>query len=203
MPNKQPSVRKIGLGLVLGWLVGLFCIVSGLAVLVSDTVYGIFSILGGLAVFPPFGSLLKTKFHLELSRIVKIAVLLVCLFIAGSSLPEIPEKNTTPKNAIADPNKPSTFSNGEIEITTINTNIVEKLDDTWKFSWTVTLKNKTDSEQNLKMLLNWVDDEEHVLETTTVDDVLLEPNEERTFTDFALINATMAKLITQANVLVQ
>lgn len=78
------KTKKITLGLIIGWVLGVMFIAVGFMALVSsDILAGIFSIAIAVVIFPPISRIIEEKYHLVLSRGVKILLVIVLLFGLG------------------------------------------------------------------------------------------------------------------------
>lgn len=78
------EVKKIGLGFIFGWLIGLFVILYGIGNLLPPTnsvAGGIFSILAGLMLIPTLWTVIENKLKFTLSTPLRIFLFLVLSFI--------------------------------------------------------------------------------------------------------------------------
>ena len=88
MVDMSNEVRKITLSLVLSWILGILFALIGLASLVTgDFIIGLCLILASLVLLPPVNNLLRQRFNFELSRWLKIVIVLVLLVIGGANVP--------------------------------------------------------------------------------------------------------------------
>lgn len=85
METEQKSAEKRSISplTVLGWIVGVLCLLGGLSLLFTKPFEGIFDILAGLTVFPPFWKFAKLQWHFFLGRALKIVFFIVFIIIAG------------------------------------------------------------------------------------------------------------------------
>lgn len=87
MENLNPSVgsktKNKTLEVILGWLVGAVFVLSGVALIFTEFVPGIFFFLAGLLLIKPAREFLFSKLHVNLNRKVKIGLVIVFAIIAG------------------------------------------------------------------------------------------------------------------------
>jgi hypothetical protein len=81
--TEKKEVKKVTLGLVLGWLFGGFFLLSGFLFLFTSFVTGMLCLLIGVLIFPPANSFLVKKFNLSLSKGLRIALVIVLLALIG------------------------------------------------------------------------------------------------------------------------
>lgn len=119
------SPRKITLGLILSWFLGVIFGISGVSFLFSGSILSGFSlILASIILLPPAIKFSKEKFNLELSRGLRVTLVIVLLIIYSVSLPsdtsnletfnQQPSQNTfgtTGSNQ--QPNEPLAYSLGD------------------------------------------------------------------------------------------
>ena len=90
---KQPKIKRITIGLLLTWL---FCIVlgySGITALINVSISsGLALIAGCTLIFPPLTKLIKEKYNLEISKGVKLLIIIALLFVYGTFSPH--QQNT-------------------------------------------------------------------------------------------------------------
>ncbi len=81
------ETKKITLGLILSWIFGVLFGISGLSFLFTGSIIaGGSLILASLILLPPVNKFSKEKFNLELSRGLKITLVIVLLIIYAVSL---------------------------------------------------------------------------------------------------------------------
>ena len=83
------EVRKITLGFILSWILGILFILSGLGLLIlggflSTLCYFTISFI----LLPPANKFMKEKMNLELSRGLKIVLVIILMIVAFAVLPE-------------------------------------------------------------------------------------------------------------------
>lgn len=87
MTEKQAN--KITLTGIASWVFGGLFVLGGIASMATGKFgAGFFILLAGLAIFPPVLNELKKRFNLELSRWVKVGLVIVFLMIAGTMTPQ-------------------------------------------------------------------------------------------------------------------
>ncbi len=118
------ETKKITLGLVLSWIFGVLFGLSGLTFLFSGgIVAGGSLILASLVLLPPVNKFVKEKFNFELSRGLKITLVIILFVIYAVSLPSSnifnddvkiqptenvnqPSETSTPSNTQTQPQEP-------------------------------------------------------------------------------------------------
>ena len=101
--EKHLTVKKVGIWLVLAWIVGSLSILAGIGLLVTNILAGLLIGLGGLILLPPLGNLVKEKFNIEISGWLKFILFLVLLGI-GSSIGSTDKYSlTSPENEVSIP----------------------------------------------------------------------------------------------------
>jgi hypothetical protein len=81
--TEKKEVKKVTLGLVLGWLFGGFFLLSGFLFLFTSFVTGMLCLLIGVLIFPPANSFLVKRFNLSLSKGLRIALVIALLVLIG------------------------------------------------------------------------------------------------------------------------
>jgi len=82
------EVKKITLGLILSWIFGIVFGLSGLTFLFTGSIIaGGSLILASLILLPPVNKLVKEKFNFELSRGLKITLVIILFVIYAVNLP--------------------------------------------------------------------------------------------------------------------
>jgi hypothetical protein len=82
--KETKAVNKIGLRLVLGWILGLMAIASGVTGIIFGRYYSLFDVLAGLVIFPPSVNFMRRQFNVELSAALKVILFLGLSFISFS-----------------------------------------------------------------------------------------------------------------------
>jgi hypothetical protein len=103
--SDSQKVRKISLGLVLGWIIGIFLLLTGLVSIAKQTGAGIMFILAAIVSLPPLNSFLAGKLKIKLSGGLRAFLVIVFLAIAFGLI--ISGSGPESKSAdAADANKP-------------------------------------------------------------------------------------------------
>jgi len=76
-------VKKITMGLILGWVLGILIGVAGIVTLFSKPLAGTFLLLAAAILLPPISKLLKEKFNFALSGGLKFVLVVVLLVLVG------------------------------------------------------------------------------------------------------------------------
>ena len=90
----ESEVKEITLGSVLGWVFGSLFLIGGLAFLFTNFLAGIVYLLIGGLLLPPLQSLMVSKLKISISKGLRIVLIIVLLFIAGSSITKNTENET-------------------------------------------------------------------------------------------------------------
>jgi len=99
--NKQKEVKKITLGLVLSWIFGIiFGLVGFISLIIGDILSFFCFSLASFVLFPPTNKFMRKKFNLELSKGVKIILVIVLIGISFS----VHNSNESLKESYDNPN---------------------------------------------------------------------------------------------------
>ena len=80
----EKKVKKITLGGVLSWIFGMIFVLSGFGSFISSSfVAGITLLIMGAVLLPPMNEIFKEKMNFELSRGIKIAIIIIGFIIVG------------------------------------------------------------------------------------------------------------------------
>jgi len=80
---KKSKTRVISLGLILGWVLGLYALIWGLVNIFLYPSLGILSLISGVIVFPPITHLVKAKLNIEVTGCLKWFLYAVFQIIGG------------------------------------------------------------------------------------------------------------------------
>jgi len=84
MVREHKEVRKITLGLILSWLIGLlFLLVAFGTFIAGSFIPGFLYLFAALILLPPVNNFLRKKFNVELSRWLKVVTFLILITLAG------------------------------------------------------------------------------------------------------------------------
>ena len=98
------KIKKITLSKILGYGFGGLFIIGGIGILTSGNLLsGLAELLAGLVIFPLSYGFVRSRFHLELSKAVRVVLVLVLLGIAGSGLVG-QNSSVPPDNDLQNPN---------------------------------------------------------------------------------------------------
>ena len=115
------ETKKITLGLILSWIFGVLFGISGLTFLFSGSIVaGGSLILASLVLLPPVNKFVEEKFEFELSRGLKITLVIILFVIYAVNLPSFnddikiqptenvnqPSETSTPSNTQTQPQEP-------------------------------------------------------------------------------------------------
>jgi len=192
--NIVKEEKKITIGLIIGWILGVLAGIAGVGLLFSEPLPGILFIVLALVVLPPVGKMVKEKFNFSLSGGVKVVMVIVLLGVIGASIDTesvsqsgsvVSDTNTEQPAATEQEAQPQQKS---IEIMDVSTKVTEQNSVWWKYAWVLTLKNNTTRDRSVTAELKWVDADGFVVDSATEYSLTIPAGEEKTFNDFALIS---------------
>ncbi len=100
MSETQQS-KKISVGLVLSWILGIFFALTGISFVFSEPIPGIVMLTMAAVILPPVTKLIDQKWKFHLSGGMKIAVIIIGLIIFGTTIDtsnvSTTQKSETPK----------------------------------------------------------------------------------------------------------
>ena len=79
----EKETKKIGVKIVFAWIFSLLFILLGMIFFSSSALQGIFYILAGTIILPPFGRFLKKKANLEISTSLKVLIFFILWAMGG------------------------------------------------------------------------------------------------------------------------
>ena len=77
------KTKNITLGLVVGWIIGVLCLIAGVIYLFSEPLIGIIYLVIACIAPPPLNKYIQSKTHLKLSRSIKIILVLLLMICSG------------------------------------------------------------------------------------------------------------------------
>lgn len=80
---KENRPVKITLGLVLGWVLGIYAFLWGFINVFIYPTLGCLSLVSGIIVFPPISNILRAKLNIDLSGSLKWFIYLILQVIGG------------------------------------------------------------------------------------------------------------------------
>jgi len=93
--SPESKTKNKTLETIIGWVVGVVFIISGLAVIFTDFIPGLFFLLTAVLLIKPTRLFITNKLHLPLNRKVKLGLVVVFLIIVGVTM----DTDTQPKVA--------------------------------------------------------------------------------------------------------
>ncbi len=75
--------KKITVGLILGWLVGVILLITGIANIASNTLAGFLFIVASTISIPPINKIIEGRIKHELSSGVRILAIIILVILAG------------------------------------------------------------------------------------------------------------------------
>lgn len=92
--EQTKEVKKITLGLILGWIFGVLVVIAGIALLFSHPLTGILALLLAAVLLPPANKFVADKFKYSISGGLKAVVVIVLLVLVGVSMPSSQSEST-------------------------------------------------------------------------------------------------------------
>lgn len=86
---------------------------------------------------------------------------------------------------------------GPVSVTGVETRVTESLGSWSQWSWKATVRNQTGGRQSFDLEVQWLDSDGFIVETDTLFDVALDPNEERVVRGSTLIEADASGRVDQ------
>lgn len=101
--EKASVSRKITLGLIIGWALGIFLVVPAISLLFTQPATGIALLAASLILLPPAINFIQQKGNFHLSRGVKVVLVVVLLGVATATMDksQLPKSNTSGGNVPA------------------------------------------------------------------------------------------------------
>ena len=90
------DVKKITLGFIVGWALGVLAVISGITSIFTQPLVGILFLLTGFILLPPANKLIKEKFKFSISGGLKFILVIVLLIIIGTLISG--EKSQSPQS---------------------------------------------------------------------------------------------------------
>lgn len=190
----EQETKKITLGLIVSWVLGVLIGIAGVGTLFTDPVPGILFILIALVLLPPVNTTLKNHYNLSLSGGVKVVLIIALLGVASASLKTestavsgtVVQDGTSPDSTVA--TESEVPEQKPVEVVNVSTKVTEQNSVWWKYAWILTLKNNTDRERSVTAVLKWVDVDGFVVDSDTEYSLTIPAGEEKTFNDFKLVS---------------
>ncbi len=95
--SSEVKTKNITLVSIIGWVLGVGCVLAGISSLVSKPFVGILYLVAAMVLIPPVSSGIQKKMNINLSRKVKILIVVFLFFIIGTGMAD----PSTPKNEVA------------------------------------------------------------------------------------------------------
>lgn len=86
--EKQAEEKKITLGFLVGWVVGVMFLLSGIMALVSEPLTAVYSFLISIVLLPPANKFIKDKAGFSLSGGLKFVLVIILLGLLSGTLAE-------------------------------------------------------------------------------------------------------------------
>lgn len=187
----EKEENKITLGLIVGWILGIFAAIAGVSMLFTEPVPGALFILLAIVVLPPANKMMRDKFNFSLSGGLKFVLAIVILGLAGSSITSdaVSQSSSVSSNSDSEQSEQAEEPQQQaVEIIDVSTKVTEQNSVWWKYAWVLTLKNNTDRDRTVTAELKWVDADGFVIDSDTEYSLTIPAGEEKTFNDFALVS---------------
>lgn len=188
--NQSIPERKITLGFVISWILGVLIGVAGIPFLFQGQILsGIIFIIIALILLPPVSQYVKEKSGFSLSGGLKVALVIVLMIVAFSVSGT---SSFAPVSSSGGGGENSAPQQAAIEIVDISTRVTESNSVWWKYAWNLTLKNNTDRDRTVTAEIKWVDADGFVVDDDTAYSLVVPANSEKTFNDYQLIDTSVA-----------
>lgn len=86
MEQQKKEVKKLTLGFILGWILGVLAAISGITLLFTQPVTGILVLLLAMVLLPPANQLVSEKLKFSLSGGLKLVLVIVLLGVIGATM---------------------------------------------------------------------------------------------------------------------
>lgn len=113
--NQSSEVKKITLGSIISWIIGVGSLLSVFTFLKSSLMVSFLYLIVAIILIPPFSKKVQSKLKIHLSRGVKVLMVLVIFFIIGTMMinssvdPKNPVTKTTTETKKVDEPKEETI----------------------------------------------------------------------------------------------
>ena len=91
----------------------------------------------------------------------------------------------------------------DIKIIEISSRVTEQNNSWWRYAWKLTVKNNSDTPKRLNAIIQFKDIDDYVIDDDNAYDLFVPAGEERTFTDYALVNYPDARRVEKTSVSVE
>ncbi len=82
MAEKNKETKKITIGLVVGWIFGVYLLINGISLLFSYKIFfAILQVLGGILIIPPTNNFFNKKYNFHISNGLKVLIFLLVILI--------------------------------------------------------------------------------------------------------------------------
>ncbi len=82
------KTKTIGIKLIFAWIFFILFVLAGVAsIFTANILQGIFYILAGIVISPPFAKSLKEKADIEITTWLKLLIVLILLVVGGMFSP--------------------------------------------------------------------------------------------------------------------
>lgn len=95
--SSEVKTKNITLVSIIAWVLGVGCVLTGIGTLISKPLVGILYLLAAAVLIPPVCRSIQKKMNINLSRNVKILIVVILFFIIGTSMTD----SSAPKNEVA------------------------------------------------------------------------------------------------------
>lgn len=93
--NQTKEVKKVTLGLILGWGLGVLAAISGVTLLFSEPLTGVLMLVLSAVLLPPANKFVADKFNFSISGGLKFILVVVLLGVIGATMSTDSNSNTS------------------------------------------------------------------------------------------------------------
>ena len=90
--KEQKEVKKITLGLVLGWGIGVLVLMSGVTLLFSYPLTGVLMLVLAFILLPPANKFIADRFKFSISAGLKIVLVIILFVVIGATMSDHSER---------------------------------------------------------------------------------------------------------------
>lgn len=86
MEQQKKEVKKLTLGFILGWVLGVLAAISGVTLLFQQLLVGVLMLLLAIVLLPPANQLIADKFKFSISGGLRLVIAILLLGVIGATM---------------------------------------------------------------------------------------------------------------------